>query len=148
MKLTRAEIENLIPHRAPMLLVSEVTSWKAEEEIETAHTYTPDTIFFQGHFPGQPILPGIVLVESMAQSAAVLTSLSKNLTNQTATYLFMGMKDVKFFKPVTPDSTLTFKVKKQSEKMGVLSFSGEATHNGKTAATANFMAKLIRITGN
>lgn len=141
--LTLADIKYLIPHREPMLLVSNVRGYEPDSWIETSHKFDIHCPFFTGHFPGQPILPGIVMVESMAQSAALLTSLTKNLNAEKAGYLFMAIEGVKFKTPLTPGKTLTMRVEKMYEKLNVLNFRGTAYVEGALACEATFTAKLI-----
>jgi 3-hydroxyacyl-[acyl-carrier-protein] dehydratase len=136
-------IQALIPHRPPILLVDEILAWRADEWIETQRTFPADDPFFNGHFPGNPLLPGVYSVEAIAQSAALLTSLSKGLNAETATYLFVGLDSVRFKNPVLPGQTVTYRCEKEFEKMGIFRYKGRAHVNGATVAEATFTAKLI-----
>lgn len=142
--LTRSQIEELIPHREPILLVDEVTGWEADTWLESTKIFEEGSPHFEGHFPGNPILPGVLMVEAMAQSAAVLTSLTKNVNSETTYYLFMGIESVRFKTPLTPGQTLHMRVEKIRDKMDIYEYTGKAHVNGKIAVTATFTAKLMK----
>lgn len=142
-QLNLAQIKKRIPHREPMLLVGKVLGWKAEEWIETERHFPADEIFFKGHFPGMPVLPGVIAVEAMAQSAALLTSLSRGLTAETATYLFMAIDDTKFKTPLTPGHTLHMRAEKVFEKLGVFRYHARCDVGGTLAAQCTITAKLV-----
>lgn len=142
--LTKADIETLIPHRAPILLVDELTGWEADTWLESLRHMPENEPHFAGHFPGNPILPGVLIIEAMAQSAAILTSLSRGVTAENAYYLFMGIEKCRFKAPVLPGQTLTMRVEKLRDKMDIYEFEGKATVDGKLAASATFTAKLMR----
>ncbi len=141
--LSRSKIEELIPHRKPILLIDEVTNWEADKWLESQHYFSADNPHFNGHFPGNPLLPGVLIVEAMAQSAAVLISLTRGLNSETALYLFTGIEDVRFKAQLTPGNTLTMRVEKVREKMNIFQFTGTAFVNGERACTASFSAKLV-----
>lgn len=138
-----ADIQRLIPHRPPILLVDEVLNWEAETFIEATRTFPVGDPFFEGHFPGNPVLPGVYNIEGMAQTAALHTSLGKGLTAETASYLFVGVENVRFKTPVLPGQTVTYHCEKQFEKMGLFRYHGTAKVGGALAAEATFTAKLI-----
>lgn len=140
--LDKAGVEALIPHRAPMLLVDAVLAWDALT-ITTQRTFAEDEVFFQGHFPGNPILPGVVSLEAMAQTAALHTSLSKGLNAQTAGYLLVGVESVRWKAPVKPGQTVRYTAEKVREKLGVFSFKTRAMCGDALVAEAAFTAKLI-----
>ncbi|PZP39817.1 MAG: 3-hydroxyacyl-[acyl-carrier-protein] dehydratase FabZ [Pseudomonas fluorescens] len=141
--LTRSQIEDLIPHRNPILLLDEVTGWEADTWLESKHLFAENNPHFEGHFPGNPMLPGVLMVEAMAQSAAVLTSLTRGLTSQTAYYVFTGIENVQFRTSLLPGQTLDMRVEKVRDKMNLYQFTGTAHVEGKLAAKATFTAKLI-----
>lgn len=142
--LTKTDIEKLIPHRAPILLVDEVTGWQAHTWIEAKRFFPENDPFFEGHFPGDPYLPGMLSVEAIAQAAAILTSISENIDTTNGYYVFTGIENVKLSHPVRPGDTLLLRAEKIRDKMGIYQFEGKATVNDKLAAKANFTAKLIR----
>ena len=141
--LDRADIEKLIPHRVPILLVDDVTGWEADSWLESTRHFPETEPHFRGHFPANPILPGVLIVEAMAQSAAILTSLTRNVTAENAYYLFMGINACRFKAPVVPGDTLHMRVEKRRDKLDIYEFEGKAMVNGKLAASATFSAKLM-----
>ena len=142
--LDKAGIEKLIPHRPPILLVDEVTGWEADKWLESLRHMPENEPHFAGHFPANPILPGVLIVEALAQSAAILTSLSRGVTADDAYYLFMGIEKCRFKNPVLPKQTLTMRVEKIRDKMDIYEYEGTATVDGKLAVSATFTAKLMR----
>lgn len=142
--LGKAEIEKLIPHRAPILLVDEVTNWEADAWLESTRHFAESDTHFNGHFPGDPILPGVLMVEAMAQSAAILTSLSRGVTSEDVYYVFMGIEKTRFKTMVRPNQTLEMRVERLRDKLDIYEFEGKAMVNGKLAASAVFTAKLMR----
>lgn len=146
--LSRPEIEKLIPHRKPILLLDEVTGWQSDTWLEARHFITADNPHFNGHFPGNPLLPGVLIIEAMAQAAAVLISLTRGLDSTRALYLFTGIDEARFKTQLLPDNMLTLHVEKQREKLDIFRFSGSAYvgegEGRQLAATATFSAKLVR----
>lgn len=146
--LSRPEIEKLIPHRKPILLLDEVTDWQADTWLEARHFVAADNPHFNGHFPGNPLLPGVLIVEAMAQAAAVLISLTRGLDSASALYLFTGIEEARFKTQLLPDNMLTLRVEKQREKMDIFRFGGTAYvgegESRQLAASATFSAKLVR----
>ncbi|TKW61516.1 MAG: 3-hydroxyacyl-ACP dehydratase FabZ [Blastochloris viridis] len=146
--LPRTEIEKLIPHRKPILLLDEVTDWQADTWLEAHHFVADDNPHFNGHFPGNPLLPGVLIVEAMAQAAAVLISLTRGLNSDSALYLFTGIEEARFKNQLLPNNMLTLRVEKQREKMDIFRFSGMAYvgegESRQLAASATFSAKLVR----
>ena len=141
--LNRAAIEGLIPHRAPFLLLDEIVRWEAERELEAVRTFEVGDPIFQGHFPGNPLVPGVLMVEALAQAAASLVSLSRGLTNDTATYLFSGIDEVRFKRVVRPDEQLRLMVRQEGLRLNLYKFSGEVWVQAELAVKAAFTAKLI-----
>lgn len=142
--LDRTGIQALIPHREPILLLDEVTDWESDKWLEAKHHFGADNPHFTGHFPGNPLLPGVLIIEAMAQSAAVLVSLSKGLNSTNAYYLFTGIDEAQFKAQLLPGETLTMHVEKMREKLSIFRFQGKAYVNGNLAASAVFSAKLVR----
>jgi 3-hydroxyacyl-[acyl-carrier-protein] dehydratase len=145
---SREQIETLIPHRKPILLLDEVTDWESDSWLEARHYFAEDNPHFDGHFPGNPLLPGVLIIESMAQAAAVLISLTRGLDFSSALYLFTGIEEARFKAQLLPNSTLTLRVEKQREKMDIFRFTGSAYvgegESRQLAASATFTAKLVR----
>lgn len=141
--LTQSEIKALIPHREPILLLSEVTGWEPNKWLEANCFFAEDHPYFIGHFPGNPVLPGMLNYEAIAQAAAVLVSLSKGLNAENATYLFGGLQDGKFFSLVKPGQTLKVRAEYIRDRLGVYRFEGKSWVNDQLIAQATFTAKLI-----
>jgi 3-hydroxyacyl-[acyl-carrier-protein] dehydratase len=145
------EIMSLIPHRYPMLMIDRV------EEIELGHSavgiknVSINEPYFQGHFPNHPILPGVLIIEAMAQTAAVLVK--KTLMHGKATaavdynpsnlVYFMSVEEAKFRKPVIPGNVLRLKVMKLRSRGNVWKFRGEAWVNGSLTDEAIFTAMIV-----
>lgn len=133
--MTRAQIEQAIPHRPPMLLVDEVVS-QTEDTIVTRRMFHADEYFFQGHYPGQPIVPGVILCEATVQSGAVL--LAGLMAGKAGVPVLTRMNEVKFRRIVRPGETLEMTVK-LNEKLGDAYFlTGTAKVDGQTAARLEF----------
>jgi 3-hydroxyacyl-[acyl-carrier-protein] dehydratase len=141
--LNRKQIEKLIPHRQHMLVLHRVTDYTLGQSLVAERDIKPDDLFVQGHFEGQPIFPGVMQLEALAQAAAVLTSLTKQLDHTRAGYLFAGLSDVQFKHPVVPGQTLQVCVELLREKLGIFKFQGTASVAGNVCVTATFTAKLI-----
>lgn len=142
--LNKAEIEKLIPHRRTMLLLDGVEEYSKGQTLTAFRQIEAGDVFLDGHFDGNPVFPGVMQLEAMAQAAAVLTSMSTGLNAETAGYLFVGVESLRWKAPVLPGSTLKLHVEQVQEKMGIYKFNGTATVGDVTACTATFIAKLIR----
>ncbi|MBI5100241.1 MAG: 3-hydroxyacyl-ACP dehydratase FabZ, partial [Nitrospirae bacterium] len=128
------EIIKSIPHRYPFLLVDRVLDLKPLEFIKGIKNVTINEAFFQGHFPGQPIMPGVLLVEAMAQVAGVLANRSG--IEGKSTY-FMSIENAKFRRPVVPGDQLVFEVKVLKNRGNVWKFSGTTKVDDKIVAEAD-----------
>ena len=111
-RLDKKEIERLLPHREPMLLIDEIYDIKKLESATGVVNVKKDSFFVQGHFPGQPVMPGVVIVESFGQAAAALTAhgLDKKTYENKLVFL-MGVEKARFRNPVIPDCKLILKIK-------------------------------------
>jgi len=137
-------IKKIIPHRYPFLLVDkvvEIISLKAAKGIKNVTFNEP---FFQGHFPSFPIMPGVLIVEALAQTAAVMVGVSLNLEEKNLLIYFMGIDNCKFRRKVEPGDRLELKVNVLRGKLGskVWKFSGEASVEGVIAAQVEFTAMM------
>ncbi len=123
--LNREEIQKIIPHRDPMLLIDEITELKREVSIEARFYVNPDREIFRGHFPGAPVLPGVYTVEIMAQASDVLL-LSMERYEGTIPY-FIGIDKVQFKAKIEPGDTLVIKSKiaKENREKGIVTCSAE-----------------------
>lgn len=137
------EIMNSIPHRYPMLMIDRVEDIKLGESATGIKNVSINEWFFQGHFPERPILPGVLIVEAMAQTAAVLVV--KTLGQECAGKLvyFMSIEEAKFRKPVTPGDVLKLKVVKEKARGTVWKFRGEAWVGDTLADEATFTAMVM-----
>jgi 3-hydroxyacyl-[acyl-carrier-protein] dehydratase len=139
------EIERLLPHRYPLLLVDRILALDVEAETVIARkNVTIGEPVFQGHFPGQPVLPGVYIVEAMAQASAVLVNTIMGKTSDEVLFYFMSLDKVRFRQPVVPGDTMEMHVRKLRRKGDVWVFGGEAKVDGNKVAEAEFMAKVIQ----
>lgn len=137
-------IMEMIPHRPPMLLIERVEDVIAGESAIGIKTVNPDDMFLQGHFPGHPVMPGVMIVEAMAQSAAVLAIHSMGAEAEGKIVYFMTISGAKFRRPVTPGDVLRLEITVERARKTVWRFAGRATVNGELAAEASFSAMVAR----
>jgi len=131
-----------LPHRYPMLLVDRVEELVLNERIVAIKAVTINEGFFQGHFPGRPIMPGVLIVEALAQAAGVLAVESLGLAGSGKLVYFMAIDEAKFRKPVEPGVLLRLEVEFVQKRSSVCKFAGRATIDGQLAAEANFTAMI------
>jgi 3-hydroxyacyl-[acyl-carrier-protein] dehydratase len=136
-------IHRLIPHRYPFLMIDRVVEIFADTSAVGIKNVTVNEPFFQGHFPGHPIMPGVLIVEAMAQTAAALVVASVGPEAQGKLVYFMTIEQARFRRPVVPGDQLRIKVIKQQRKLGVWKFLGHASVEDKTAAEAVISAKIM-----
>ena len=134
------EIMSLIPHRYPMLLIDRVEDIQAGESGVGVKNVSLNEWYFQGHFPNRPILPGVLIVEAMAQTAAVVVM--KNASTTDKVVFFMSIDEAKFRKPVVPGDVLKLKVIRERSRGTVWRFKGEATVEGTLVAEAIVTAMI------
>mgnify|MGYP001169996792 FL=1 len=134
------EIMKLLPHRYPFILVDRVVELVEGERIIALKNVTINEPFFPGHFPGAPIMPGVLVIEAMAQAGGILFAVSQPEEKRGGPVYFMGMDKVKFRKPVVPGDQLVFEVKILNMRSKAVKMSGIATVEGKCVAEAEFMA--------
>lgn len=131
-----------IPHRYPMLLVDRVEEIVPGESITAVKGVTMNEQFFQGHFPDRPIMPGVMIVEAMAQTAAIMAVNELDLLDSGKLVYFMAIDNAKFRAPVEPGCMLTFKVRYSKKRFPVCKFAGEAWLGDKLAAECEFTAMI------
>jgi 3-hydroxyacyl-[acyl-carrier-protein] dehydratase len=131
-----------LPHRYPMLLVDRVESIIPDHSITAIKAVSMNEGFFQGHFPGRPIMPGVLIVEALAQAAGVLAVESLGLANSGKLVYFMAIEGAKFRAPVEPGCLLQLDVEFVQKRASVCKFAGRASVDGKLAAEANFTAMI------
>ncbi len=136
-------IEKLIPHRYPFLLLDRVEEIEPGVSIRATKAVTFNEPFFQGHFPGHPVMPGVLVIEALAQTAAVmmLQAMTPEERVGKVTY-FMGIDDARFRRPVFPGCLLELRCTITRAKGAVFKLRGEARVDGQLCAEANFMAML------
>jgi len=131
---------NHLPHRYPFLLVDRVLEWEADKKITALKNVTINEPFFQGHFPGMPIMPGVLIVEAMAQAGGILAIASLPTALASPLMLFMGLDQVKFRKAVVPGDQLVLEVEILKKRAKVIKLSGQAKVDGQVVAEALMMA--------
>jgi len=131
-----------LPHRYPMLLVDRVEELIVDQRITAIKAVSMNEEFFQGHFPGRPIMPGVLQVEALAQAAGVLAVESLGLAGSGKLVYFMSIDGVKFRKPVEPGVLLKLEVEFVQKRSRVCKFAGKATLNGEVATECEFTAMI------
>ena len=142
--LNRTEITNLLPHREPMLLINELRDVKKLTSATGVVLVKKDSFFVNGHFPGQPVMPGVLIVEAFGQSAAALTAdgLDKSTYENKLVFL-MGIEKARFRNPVIPDCELLLKIEAIRSHGRVWKYKGEAFVNEKKMADAIWSATIV-----
>jgi 3-hydroxyacyl-[acyl-carrier-protein] dehydratase len=133
----------LIPHRYPFLLVDKIVSYELNESAVGLKNVTMNEPHFMGHFPGAPVMPGVLIVESMAQTAGILVMESMNLEGTGRLVYFMTIDEARFRKPVVPGDTMYIHVTKERSRGMVWKFKGEARVNDTLVAEATFSAMIV-----
>ena len=141
MLLKSSEIKKLIPHRAPFLFIEECNILEEGKSGESFRTFNDNEYFFEGHFPNNPIVPGVVIIEAMAQTAGVVVSHSLK-KGQDKIVLFMSINKAKFRKPVYPNYKIKFYVKLLNNIRNVYKFSGKAYHETSLVSESEFSAMI------
>ena len=146
MQLDIHEILNHLPHRYPFVLIDRVTDLKLNEEITAIKNVTINEPFFPGHFPYHPVMPGVLIVEAMAQAAAVLSFKTMNvLPSEDSVYYFAGIDNVRFKKPVSPGDQVILNVKIDRVLKGIWKYKGQAKVDDQIVAEAEMMCILKNI---
>jgi len=130
------QILRLLPHRPPMLMVERLTNVVAGERAVGIKTISKDDWYFQGHFPTKPVMPGVMIIEALAQTAAALAMHSLDLYDQEKLVYFMGIDEARFRKMVLPGDVLHLEVAKTQRRGPVWRFKGVAKVNGEVVAEA------------
>ena len=136
------QILKALPHRYPLLLVDRVRSLQKDERIHAVKAVSFNEDFFQGHFPGSPIMPGVLQIEALVQAAAILGIESLGLAGSGKLVFFMGIENAKFRKPVTPGCLLDLKAEFVQKRSRVCKFAGEASVDGKVTCEVSFTAMI------
>ncbi len=134
------EIMKLLPHRYPFIMIDRILELTPGEKVVALKNVTINEPFFQGHFPENPIMPGVLIIEAMGQAGAVLAAKSLEREPQGILIYFMGMDKVKFRKPVIPGDQIVFEMKFLKQRAKVFKMSGTARVDEKVVAEAELMA--------
>jgi 3-hydroxyacyl-[acyl-carrier-protein] dehydratase len=134
--LTLDQITRLIPHRSPMLMVERLIEVVPGESAIGVKTVSLNDWYFQGHFPKKAVMPGVMIIEALAQTAAALAMHTLDLYDQEKLVYFMGIDEARFRKMVSPGDTLHLEVKKTHKRGPVWRFKGIARVNGEVVAEA------------
>jgi len=138
------EVMDFLPHRYPFLMIDRILEFEADKRIVGMKNVTINEPFFQGHFPGHPIMPGVLLLEAMAQTGGVmaLMSLPAEEVKKKVLY-FMSIDKAKFRKPVTPGDQVRFELIMLRSRGTIKSFKAVATVDGAVVAEAEMMAMIV-----
>jgi 3-hydroxyacyl-[acyl-carrier-protein] dehydratase len=134
------EIMKHLPHRYPFLLVDRVLEFEEFKSIVGLKNVTMNEEYFQGHFPGDPIMPGVLIIEAMAQTGGILAIKSAGQDNMGV--YFMSIEKAKFRKPVVPGDQLRFEVEVIQRRGNIMRLSGKALVDGKAVAETEFTAMM------
>ena len=135
-------IMKLLPHRYPFLLIDRIIECNPDESAHAIKCVTINEQFFQGHFPDRPIMPGVIIVEALAQTAAVAVAKSRESNLENLSVFFMTIDKCKFRKPVTPGDVLNLYIKKTNKVKNVYKFEGKCLVDGVIFAQCNFTAMM------
>ncbi len=129
-----------LPHRYPFLLVDRVLEWEAHKSIRALKNVTYNEPFFPGHFPGRAVMPGVMVIEALAQTAGILSFLSLEMfPDQNTRFYFVGIDKARFRRPVVPGDQLTLEASVQRVLRGIWRFSARALVAGQEAVGADMM---------
>ena len=143
-KLNKEEIRNLLPHREPMLLVDELINIKKLFSATAIVNVKKDSFFVQGHFPGEPVMPGVLIVEAFGQAAAALTAAGiDKSTYENKLVFLMTVDKARFRSPVIPDCKLELNIEAIRSHGRVWKYQGEAIVDGKKMADAQWAATIV-----
>lgn len=137
------QIKDYLPHRYPMLLVDRVLSWESGKDITAIKNVTINEDFFNGHFPHKPVMPGVIMIEALAQTAALLSFLTmgKKPDDNSVVY-FAGIDGARFKRPVVPGDQLLMKVEIIRQARGIWKYKAHASVDGQTAVEAELMCTM------
>ena len=136
------QIMELLPQRYPFLLIDKLVELVPNESAVGIKNVTFNEPFFQGHFPGRPIMPGVLIIEAMAQTAACVVVHAMPKSDKRLVY-FMSVENARFRKPVVPGDQLRIHVKKERNRANVWRFTGEARVDGQLMAEATYTAMIV-----
>lgn len=134
------EIMKILPHRYPFLLVDRIVDMDPGKRIVGIKNVTINEPFFQGHFPGHPVMPGVLIIEAMAQTAGILAYLTMNDEDRKKICYFLSIDNARFRKPVFPGDILRLELETSMVRRGIWGFSGKASVDGKLVADSDLKA--------
>ena len=137
------DIKRMIPHRYPFLMIDKVTDIVAEASAVGVKNVSANEPHFEGHFPSRPIMPGVLIIEAMAQTAAVLVVATLGKEAAGKLVYFMTIDQARFRKPVMPGDQLQLAVVKEQRRLGMWKFKGRATVDGQLVAEAMIGARIM-----
>jgi 3-hydroxyacyl-[acyl-carrier-protein] dehydratase len=137
------DILRLLPHRYPFLLVDRIIEVRGDESCIGIKNVTANEPFFQGHFPGQPVMPGVLLIEAMAQTAGAICALTRGYDNPTKSVLFLTIDKAKFRRPVVPGDVIEIHMAKKARRKLMWWYRGEAKVRGELVAEAEVGAMIV-----
>jgi 3-hydroxyacyl-[acyl-carrier-protein] dehydratase len=141
--MTIEEIREYLPHRYPFLLIDRVVEWEKDRRIVAVKNVTVNEPFFQGHFPHYAVMPGVLIIEAMAQAAAILSLKSMGLKNDgKSVYYFVGIDGARFKRPVTPGDQLLITVEQVRVSRGLGKFRAVARVGEEVASEAELLCAL------
>ena len=143
MILTKKEIKNLIPHREPFLFIDRCNIIEVGYKGIGSRHFSANEFFFKGHFPSKPIVPGVILIEALAQTSGIIVS-KKFENNPDIAVLFMSISKAKFRKPVVPEDTIEFHVEFINKVKSVYKFKGVAFKSEIIVCEAEYSAMITR----
>jgi len=135
-------IQRILPHRYPFLLVDRVVEWTAHQKLKAYKNVTANEEFFQGHFPGHPVMPGVLIVEALAQASGLLAYNSRPWKPDEKVMYLMGLDGVRFRRPVVPGDRLDLEVTLVKQKATIWKLECVASVDGKPVAEAEIMATI------
>lgn len=144
-EITPQEVQTRIPHRHPFLFVDSAKDYVEGESLTGILNLDDHHPVFAGHFPGNPIFPGVLIIEALAQTGALLMSKSLDVDISTTLILFMGVEKARFRSPALPGACLALKTRLIFARSSIYKFSGEAYIDDQLAADVNFVAKKVTI---
>ncbi|KZE34909.1 3-hydroxyacyl-[acyl-carrier-protein] dehydratase [Crenobacter luteus] len=133
------EIMRYLPHRYPFLLVDRVTEFEANVRVKAIKNVTINEPFFMGHFDGYPVMPGVLIIEALAQAAGILSIKSVGERPENELYFFVGIDNARFKRQVVPGDQLTLEVEQLAVKRGIAKYSARALVDGQVACEAEIM---------
>ena len=140
MKIDNKDIKKYLPHREPFLFIDEVINIKKNKEIHATKLISEDEYFLKGHFPNNPIFPGVIIIEALGQASGILGFVSMNKTPEEGSiYVLAGVDKVRFRKRVRPGDNIDLICKVVSEKRGIWKFDCRAELNNKLICTATIL---------